>query len=64
MILFSCDKCSMDAIQVPARVPRQLIAEVREKMKEQGLNWAALVTFLFRAYLDGKVRIDVALPRK
>jgi hypothetical protein len=49
----------MDVIQVPARVPRKLIVEVRERMKGQGLNWAALVTFLFRAYLDDKIRIDV-----
>lgn len=47
----------MDVIQVPARVPRDLISRVREKMKGQGLNWAALVTFLFRAYLDGKIVI-------
>lgn len=47
----------MDVIQVPARVPRDLIGKVRAKMKGQGLNWSALVTFLFRAYLDGKIVI-------
>lgn len=50
----------MDSIQVPARIPRDMIDKVRTKMKGQGLNWAALVSFLFRAYLDGKVTIDVA----
>lgn len=49
----------MDVIQVPARVPRRLIDEVRKKMKANGLNWAALITFLFNAYLDGKIKIDV-----
>lgn len=57
---FSCDSSSMEAIQVPARVDRSLISQVREKMKSQNLQWSALVTFLFRAYLDDKIRIEVA----
>jgi hypothetical protein len=41
-----------------------MIERVRTKMKGQGLNWAALVSFLFRAYLDDKIRIGVAGERK
>jgi hypothetical protein len=49
----------MEVIQVPARIDRALIDRVRTKMKGQGLQWSALVGFLFKAYLDGKIKIGV-----
>ena len=55
----SCNVGSMKLIQVPARVEKTLVAEVRKKMLGENLKWAILIRALFRAYLDGKITISV-----
>lgn len=49
----------MKLIQVPARVEKTLVADVRKKMMGDKLKWAILIRALFQAYLDGKITVAV-----
>lgn len=53
----------MDIIQVPARVPRSVIDQVRKKMKKDNMQWSTLLIYLFHAYLEGEIRFGI-IPQK